>query len=102
VCAGSLDSPKRFPIQPADTGSIFVRGYLVFGRQGSLIAQPFDAERLSATGAEIVIAERVVTRAAIGSAAQLMEFSVAGRTLAFRTPGSDATVIVRNWLPERS
>ena len=74
----------------------------MFVRQGSLIAQPFDAERLSATGPETVIAERVVTRAAIGAAAQLREFPVANRTLAFRTPGNGATVILRNWLLERS
>src|SRR3546814_7171269 len=47
---------------------------------------------------EFVLAERVVARAAIGSAAQLMEFSVAGSTLAFRTPRSESTIVIRNWM----
>jgi eukaryotic-like serine/threonine-protein kinase len=108
VCACALDSAKRRPIQPVDSGSVFVakerggqQGYLVFGRQGSVVAQPFDAERLGVTGEEFVVAERVVTRAAIGSAAQLMEFSVAGRTLAFRAMGNDSTIVIRNWMERR-
>lgn len=105
VCACTLDAAKRRPIQPVDSGSVFVagkrgwqQGYLVFGRQGAVIAQPFDVERLSTMGEEFVLAERVVTRAAIGSAAQLMDISVGGRTLAYRTMGNESTIVIRNWM----
>ncbi len=104
LCAGSLEGGKWFPIHPIETGSVFVpaspgseKGHLVFGRQGSLVAEAFDAARPGVTGSPFVIAEGVISRATVGSALHLMEFSVAANTLAFRAPGTDATIVIRNW-----
>ncbi len=104
LCAGSLEAGKWFTIHPIETGSVFVparagseKGHVVFGRQGALLAEPFDAARPSVTGPPFVIAEGVISRATVGSALQLMEFSAAGNTLAFRAPGNDATIVIRNW-----
>ena len=67
----------------------------------SLVALPFDAERLAARGPEMVLAEGVVTRAAVGSAVQLLEFSAAGDTVAYRLAGREETVVVRDWAAAR-
>jgi hypothetical protein len=61
------------------------------------VALPFDAERLGATGIEILLAEGVLSRAAVGSAVQLMEFSAAADTVAYRVAGREETVVVRDW-----
>ena len=59
--AGSLDSPETKPI--ADT--IWSRvefvppGYLVYGRQSALLAQPFDVAKLRLTGEALTLAEHV-------------------------------------------
>jgi serine/threonine protein kinase len=100
----SLESSERRKILPVESGLVFVRatpgsvdGHLVFGRSGSLVAQRFDGRNLSATGAPRVIADGVVSRAAVGSALQLLDFSASANTIAFRQTGRDAVIVVRNW-----
>jgi dipeptidyl aminopeptidase/acylaminoacyl peptidase len=62
-------------------------GHLFFVRQGTLFAQPFDADQLKLTGEPRSIAERVVTTADPGSAA--LSVSQAGH-IVYRTGPSDA------------
>jgi Tol biopolymer transport system component len=57
---GSLDgTPPRFLCQ-ADSGALYARpGYLLYQREQSLMAQPFDADGLKFTGDAFPIAEQV-------------------------------------------
>src|SRR5262245_14208602 len=63
ISVGSLDSKetKRLPVN-TDGQAIYVPpGYLLFTRQGTLLAQPFDAGRLELTGEPFRLAEAVAT-----------------------------------------
>jgi Tol biopolymer transport system component len=59
--AGSLDSPETRPISDAVWSRVeyVAPGYLIFGRQGALLAQAFDAETLRLSGEAVTLAERV-------------------------------------------
>jgi eukaryotic-like serine/threonine-protein kinase len=60
IFAASLDSKDRKLILKASSNAVYVSsGYLVFNRQGTLMAQPFDADRLELTGEAVPIAEGV-------------------------------------------
>jgi Tol biopolymer transport system component/predicted Ser/Thr protein kinase len=58
---GSLDSTKTTAITDAIASRIeYVHpGYLVFGRRGALLAQPFDIKSLRLTGDPVTLAEHV-------------------------------------------
>jgi len=56
-------------------------GYLLFVREGSLVAQPFDATRRRLSGSPVPIGQRTATFEATGWA----EFSAGGGTLAYFT-----------------
>jgi eukaryotic-like serine/threonine-protein kinase len=60
VYAASVDSKKRKLILKNDTNVVYAPpGYLLFAKNGVLLAQPFDADRLELTGTAIAIAESV-------------------------------------------
>ena len=60
IYAGSLDSKERKLILKANSNPIYVSsGYLLFHRQGTLMAQPFDADRLQLAGEAVPIVEGV-------------------------------------------
>jgi Tol biopolymer transport system component len=79
---GSLDSTESKALAPAQTlVSYAPPGYLLFVRDKTLVAQPFDAKALKTTGEPIPLAEHVGT-----DAVGLARFSVAGDgTLVYRT-----------------
>jgi eukaryotic-like serine/threonine-protein kinase len=83
IFLGSLDSEEPNRIQSADTQATYTAsGYLLFVRQGTLLAQPFDAKKLRLTGDPFPIAERVVDDTANGLGA----FSVSDNgVLTYRT-----------------
>lgn len=57
IFVGSLDSKDRKLLVKASSNSVYAPpGYLLYGRQGTLMAQPFDAERLQLTGDAVPIA----------------------------------------------
>jgi Tol biopolymer transport system component len=59
---GVLGSLDRKMILKNDSNAIYVSpGYLLFVRNGNLMAQPFDAKRLELTGAAVPVAENVPT-----------------------------------------
>ena len=67
---GSLDSKDTKLILKAHSSALYApRGYLLFNRVGTLLAQPFDADRLELKGDAIPIAEGVQFNAANGEAA---------------------------------
>jgi DNA-binding winged helix-turn-helix (wHTH) protein/Tol biopolymer transport system component len=74
IYAGSLESNESKLILRSDTNAVYASGHLLFWRDGSLMAQPFDDKHLQLTGDAVAIAERVqfnpLTVAAGFSAAQ--------------------------------
>ena len=60
IFVGSLESFEVRRLLTADSPALYASpGYLVFVRQGTLLAQPFDAKKLEVTGDAVPIAEQV-------------------------------------------
>jgi len=60
ICVGVLDQPQARRIISADTNVAYAPpGYLLFLREGTLMAQAFDAASLALTGAPFRVAEHV-------------------------------------------
>ena len=56
----SLDSAERKMLLSADTNNVlFSQGHLLFMRETTLMAQPFDTRRLELTGESFPIAEQI-------------------------------------------
>jgi eukaryotic-like serine/threonine-protein kinase len=58
IRAGSLDSAESTDIVPSDASAMYASGHLLYRRDASLVAQPFDPERLALHGAARVVAEQ--------------------------------------------
>ena len=69
VHAGSLDSGEVTRLVTADSRAEYARGYLLFVREDTLVAQPFDAGRLQTTGEAVPIAEDIPVNTGNGRAA---------------------------------
>ncbi|HEY3204492.1 MAG TPA: protein kinase, partial [Thermoanaerobaculia bacterium] len=78
----SLDSKENRPFAPAQSLITYVEpGYLLYLRDKTLVAQPFDAKALKTTGEPVPIAEHIGT-----DAVGLARFSVSREgTLVYRT-----------------
>jgi len=60
ICLGSLDSPQTTKLISAESNvSYSPPGFLIYGRQETLLAQPFDAKKLRLSGEVITVAEHV-------------------------------------------
>jgi Tol biopolymer transport system component len=63
IYADSIDANPgvntRKEVLAADSNTVYVSGYLLFVRDSTLMAQPFDASRLHTTGDAVAIAEQV-------------------------------------------
>ena len=69
IAVGSLRSRQTRPLFPADSRVAYSPpGYLLFARDGSLVAQSFDARALRVTGDPIPISDEVWTFRATGNA----------------------------------
>ena len=99
--AGSLDSEERLRISSIGSGATFVArtgstGYLVFERDGRVMAQPFDAATLRLDGEAFRVAGPVNgTRAASATDIAVAELSVTRSALVYR--GADL-VVAKNWM----
>jgi Tol biopolymer transport system component/tRNA A-37 threonylcarbamoyl transferase component Bud32 len=82
--AGSLDNDQRQSILRAESQGYFDSGHLLFLRESTLMAQPFDPDRLKTTGDPFPIAENVQldTRFSRGS------FSAGSGVVAFHSGAS--------------
>src|SRR5262245_42743558 len=78
----SIDSSETKPFAPAQTMLAYApQGYLLFVRDKTLVAQPFDAKALKTTGEPVPLAEQIGT-----DAVGLARFSVSrDGVLAYRT-----------------
>jgi serine/threonine protein kinase len=72
IYVASLDSPNRRRVLSADSSALYASGYLLWQRDRTLMAQPFDRIRLELTGEAVSVAENV----AIADATQRPFFSV--------------------------
>lgn len=75
IYLGSLDSKDRRLLLRARSNVAYApsfattsQGHLLFWREGTLLARPFDAERLQLTGEAFPVAEQVQFFGAVGSA----------------------------------
>ena len=59
VYVGSLDAEERTPLLASESQAIYADRYLLFVRQGTLLAQSFDAARLRTMGESFPVAENV-------------------------------------------
>jgi serine/threonine protein kinase len=63
IYLGSLDSPERKLLLTADaSNAVYTEGYLLFLRETTLMAQPFDLRRLVLTDSAFPIAENIQTQ----------------------------------------
>jgi dipeptidyl aminopeptidase/acylaminoacyl peptidase len=94
LAIGALDSPDITRLFETDSFGQFARpGYLIFVRQGSLMAQRFDADRLTTRGPSTVIADGIASSFQGGIAA----FSVAGAALVYRVGPSSTRMTQLRW-----
>ncbi len=55
----SLDAKEQQALLPTETNAAYSQGYLLYGRDTSLMAQPFDAAKLALTGDSFPVADEV-------------------------------------------
>jgi Tol biopolymer transport system component len=67
IHVGSLDGSVRSLLMEGGSNAAYSQGFLLFARDGTLMAQPFDANRLALTGDPSPVAERVLTQPARAS-----------------------------------
>ena len=89
----SIDSSERKLLAPAQTLVQYAPpGYLLFVRDKTLVAQPFDAKALKTTGEPVPLAERIAT-----DNVGLARFSVSSSgVLAYRTGESGGRLLWRD------
>ena len=98
ICLGSLDSKEERMLLPiVSTASYAPPGFLIYGRQTTLLAQPFDAAKLRLTGRAFPIAERVGLQRdfrypRFPSPKMAFWFMAAAAITRFNWPGTRATV----------
>jgi serine/threonine protein kinase/Tol biopolymer transport system component len=91
IYVGALDSREARVLTQASSNAIYASGYLLFLREDTLMAQPFDAKRLATTGEAVPVADQV----GASSGAQAF-FTAAAGTLVFQT-GAQASQSIA-WL----
>ncbi|PYU32452.1 MAG: hypothetical protein DMG31_10580 [Acidobacteria bacterium] len=92
---GSLNSKDRKLLLNAMSTVVYVPpGYLLFNRQGTLMAQPFDAERLQLTGEAVPIVEGVEFNPANGRTA----FAASNNGVLAYRHGVEANLLTLVWV----
>jgi Tol biopolymer transport system component len=59
ILVGSLDGGESKPVTEVGSNALYAQGYLLFLREGTLMAQPFDPKRLVTTGEAAPVAEQI-------------------------------------------
>ena len=96
VFVGSLDSRQRVRVLDHSTNASFANGHLIFLRDTTLMAQPFDLQSLKLTGTAVPLAEGLQVNPATGTGA----FSVsANGVLAYQTGSSAGTQLM--WIDRK-
>ncbi len=94
ILIGSLDSKETKSLLEADSRAVYAPpGYLLYVREGILLAHPFDADKLTLTGEPFKVAESLLYLKPIG----LADFSVsANGVLAYEAATSSSTLVWYN------
>jgi Tol biopolymer transport system component len=61
IRVGSLDSRESRPVLENQLNAIYAEGYVLYVRDTTLMAQPFDAKRLVTTGEAVPLADQIRT-----------------------------------------
>jgi eukaryotic-like serine/threonine-protein kinase len=62
IYVGQIDDPSTRRLRDADAGAVYARpGHLLFVRDGTIFAQPFDLDRLQFTGDPFLLAEQAAS-----------------------------------------
>ena len=69
IYVGSLDSKDVKPLVAAQSNASYAAGYLLFAREGTLMAQRFDAATLTLSGEAMAVASRIGHNTASSQAA---------------------------------
>jgi Tol biopolymer transport system component len=94
IFIGSLDSPSRTRLMTAESNAMYSRGHLLYMRGDSLVAHPFDPERLQFTGDAVSLDVRA---AKFGD--ELGSFSVSDTgTLIYREPRDESPTRQLVWI----
>jgi eukaryotic-like serine/threonine-protein kinase len=93
---GSVLYAGKKEVMPVSSGVQWVRGYLLFTRNRTLVAQAFDAEAAQARGPELVVAGGVTVRPAVGASVEVADFSATEDTIAYRT--AEGVTVERGWM----
>jgi eukaryotic-like serine/threonine-protein kinase len=75
---GSLDSNEVKTVGPSNSNGVHSSGYLLYLRESTLLAQPFDVTRLATTGDAVPVAEQVRSELYLGGVAGLFSVSQEG------------------------
>jgi Tol biopolymer transport system component len=84
LIAASLESREEKVLMQVSTAAEYVGGYLIYMREASLVARPFDATKLEFTGDGVPIVENVMN---LGGGAGAGVFSVATNGTLVYQPG---------------
>jgi hypothetical protein len=94
VYVGALDSPDGNRLADADGAAVYVDtspGFVLFARQGTLVAQRFDARTFKLAGDPVIVAEHLAIKFVHTAAS-----SAATGTIAYRT--ADAAALQLAWI----
>ncbi len=101
IFAGSLDGSSPVRILPDDSRALYTplpageaAGHLLFRREGTLMALPFDAEKLSTTGSAIPLAENVPEAGTNGYGG----FAASGNGVLLYRSGAQTSNVKLAWL----
>ena len=64
--AGTLDSKEKTRLMAAESNAVYAPGYLMFHREATLFAQPFNADNLALAGEPVHVADQLAFSAANG------------------------------------
>ena len=84
VIVGSLDGDDGRELLRSEAAAEYAAGYLLYAREETLMARPFDAERLEFTGDAVPVCEDVMV---IHGAAVVVASASGGEVLAYQSGG---------------
>jgi eukaryotic-like serine/threonine-protein kinase len=90
IYQGSIDSPSAQRVLQADSGAVLGGEYLLRFSRRSLVAQRYDAERASVTGAAITIADEIESDSLLRLGGR---FAVTDSALAYRSASPDSHLV---------
>jgi len=94
ILVGSLDGGPSKKVGEAGSNALYAQGHLLYLRDGTLMAQPFDAKSLSTTGEEAPLAEQVQS---VLNSGTVGSFSVSATGLVAYRAGDTARGRVLTW-----